>query len=168
MTSCSSKDKKDPVKEAIKEGRELAKEAAENNTDEAPDFEDLAMKGLKAYNTKDLKAMKSMAFMASAMNMDEAFMESRNKKYMQNWDGKIHAMKFRNDYGMKQALAYYADVPDSEDDELFVYIVQVYGDKWYPSSEFDKIPRAEFEARWFKMGSSRNEAELMRTTKEDE
>ncbi len=150
LISCGSKDKKESVLEKINEMAEQVEESVETEldapeTDENPDFEAMAMEGLKTYDAQDLEKMKSIAFMASAMNMDEAFMKQRNERYMQNWDGEIYDIKFRDDYGMKQALAYYADVPDSENEEIYVYIVQMYGDKWYPSSEFDILPRAEFE-----------------------
>jgi len=151
LVSCGSKDKKESALEKLNEMAEQVEESVETEldaptTDENPDFQAMAMEGLKAYDTQDLEKMKSIAFMASAVNMDETFMQQRNERYMQNWDGEIYDIKFRDDYGMKQALAYYADVPESENDEIYVYIVQMYGEKWYPSSEFDVLPRAEFEA----------------------
>jgi hypothetical protein len=150
LISCGSKDKKESVLEKMSEIAEQVDESVETElnapeTDAAPDFEAMAMEGLKAYDTQDLEKMKSIAFMASAINMDEAFMKQRNERYMQNWDGEIYDIKFRDDYGMKQALAYYADVPNTDEDEIYVYIVEMYGDKWYPSSEFDLLPRSKFD-----------------------
>ncbi|MEA1874548.1 MAG: hypothetical protein U9N51_09005 [Bacteroidota bacterium] len=151
LISCGSKDKKESVLEKVNEIAKQVEESVETEldapaTNENPDFNDMAMKGLKAYDTQDLETMKSIAFMASAINMDEAFMQQRNERYMQSWDGEIYEIRFRSDMGMKQALAYYADVPDSENDEIYIYIVQQYGDKWYSSSEFDVLSRADFEA----------------------
>jgi hypothetical protein len=151
LISCGSKDKKESALEKLNEMAEQVEESVETEldaptSDEAPDFKAMAMEGLEAYDAQDLETMKSIAFTASAMNMDEDFMKNRNEKYMQNWDGEIYEIRFRSDMGMKQALAYYADVPDSEHDEIYVYIVQMYGDKWFPSSEFDVLPRADFEA----------------------
>jgi hypothetical protein len=146
MIYCGSSETKDEADNNEPQDQENAVAEDDADATEDVDYEALAMKGLKAYQSMNLESLKSMAFPAAAINMDEDFIKSRNEEYMQNWDGNIISMKFRNDFGMKQALAYYADVPDSEEDEVFVYIVQLYGSKWFPSSEFDEIPRAEYEA----------------------
>ncbi|MFO7790177.1 MAG: hypothetical protein ACQES1_04590 [Bacteroidota bacterium] len=162
LTNCggsndSESDAIDEAKEAVKEVKsETGKAIKGAEKNKKLNAEQFGKKVLKAFQENDLETIKEMVQPAMAVNLDEEFIQNKNDKYMQDWDGTVKGVKYRKDdmTGMPHALIYYSDITDDTETEeegkiILVHVLEKLGDNWYALGGpwgFEEMKKTEFEA----------------------